>query len=245
MPFKPTYHNRNMYSIKEVLYIWMIIICPSPKMCALQAVLPVDEGTQGPLCAWLTAGLPFCSALRLATLVLHIFPYVFPPLPHTSCSILHRQTPLKSRHFPAASSLHSRPSPQGRSLFRPQGSPSWGEHTMQQLHLSGTYAPAGQLGLGHELTSQRDAHLSGRTAPVKSCVKRNAAASKSNCIVIDLTQSYMVDIFGLFNISFLMIFCVWTRWLLPQIDWARVLSSLEVLLRTLVIRACLHILTTW
>lgn len=147
------------------------------------ASLPAPEGEHAPLCAWLTAALPFCSAFRLAALSLHTLPYVFPSLPHTSCSSLHRQTPLEPRRLPAASSLHSRPSPQGRSFLRPQGSPSRGEHARQQLHLSGTYPP-GQLGLGHELTSHREAHLSGRTAPDRSCVKRIAAVSKRNCIVL-------------------------------------------------------------
>ena len=81
-----------------------------------------------------------------------------------------------------ASCLHSRPSPQGRSFLRPQGSPSLGEHTRQQLHLSGTYPP-GHLGLGHELTSHREAHLSERKVSERSCVKRNKATDKNNCIV--------------------------------------------------------------
>lgn len=156
-----------------------------PDSCEATAALPAPEGEQGPLCAWLTSGLPFCRALRLATLILHTLPYVCPSLPHTRCSVLHRQTPREPRRLPAAGILHSRPSPQGRSSSRPQGSPSRGAHTRQQSHRSGTYPP-GQLGLGHRLTSHREAHWPERAATARSRVKTSAAASRSSCIVMDI-----------------------------------------------------------
>lgn len=212
-------HLRHIYYALRMFYefIWSFSQTQKPNFFHWppRASLPAPEGEHGPLCAWLTASLPFCSALRLAALILHTLPYVFPSLPHTSCSILHRQTPLEPRRLPAASSLHSNPSPQGRSFLRPQGSPSRGEHTRQQLHLSGTYPP-GQLGLGHEPTSQREAHLSERTAPVKSCVKRNAAISKSNCILMSVNSArelgwvWLILYIVILNVSKKCFFCVRT-----------------------------------
>lgn len=103
---------------------------------------------------------------------------IFPSPPHMLSSLLQGLGPV----VPPSGSSHSTSSPQDRWFLRPAGSPSHGGHTWQHWLMSGTQ-PTGHLKHGHAPTSHLVAYSSGHTAPAQSRLKRNAAVSRSSCIV--------------------------------------------------------------
>lgn len=114
---------------------------------------------------------PFC-------LIFHAPTDIFPSPPHMLSILLQGPGPI----VPPSGSSHSTSSPQDRLFLWPPGSPSHGEHTWQHWLMSGTQ-PTGHLKHGHAPTSHLVVYSSGHTAPAQSCLKRNAAASRSSCIV--------------------------------------------------------------